>query len=871
MEVLAPAEELITPQQLSISRGESSDPSLHYISTDSSDLPDRVCLQPASLVPKNNHQKKMMMMSSPPQSLRRPCSEALSRTNSQASLISDAYAQDLPHNFVDGTHENDWIFPRPHTNKLRRIEWGSIDHQILDGMTGGLCLDSTNIRNLNRNKPDDSPFSFDSPIHKSLIHVETSAAVSPGSTSVGSEKQSLQSGSSSIQSFTNDDELYPTYVCSSSKSHVIHGREELLSGRSELLCSDNSVSSEVLYSPEACDLNQLMDFMLDDLHKEVSAKESVPTAMTNPYCSSSSEKPVGLFSVEEIDPKIKDNPLLIEEQNELIGGAIPQGNQHEIFASQSGFSVESCLMQDHGMWEPSGLEEVIAHSNLSTRKYSEGAVAVAPSEDNWLYPHSPQNLHCADAIIVERGDPFPKRHCMKKHDSDHTLKDEITVGNPRSGSENHEMQGMLKFRSGSAPIQEGFGNLRFGDNIKEFGEMMVLQSHLATTIPPQVGIRCEADYSGIRLVHLLIAAAEAVASRDMDLASVILVRLKELVFVSGSTMQRVAACFKDGLQGRIEGGRLIERASNNECYSEILAAFQILHEIFPYIKFGHFTANQAILEAIEGEKRVHIVDYEIMEGMQWPSFMQALVTRKGGAPHLRITALCRPHGKRGLATVQETGKRLSEFAASLHLPFTFNQLRIDNEEEFRPSAVKLIKGEALIVNCMLHLPHMPYRTATSVSSFLRGMHKLYPLFLTLVEDELGCCNTLAISSYFFEALHHYSAIFDSLEACLASELSSAGRLLVERVFLAPRITSAVSFCGGAASMGGGGGDSAKCNWFSLVNSAGFKPSPLSFHNLSQARLLLGLFKDGFKLEETGHRLRLGWRSTPLIAASAWHH
>eukprot|EP00249_Psilotum_nudum_P004097 c17633_g1_i2 orf=207-803(-) len=189
--------------------------------------------------------------------------------------------------------------------------------------------------------------------------------------------------------------------------------------------------------------------------------------------------------------------------------------------------------------------------------------------------------------------------------------------------------------------------------------------------------------------------------------------------------------------------------------------------------------------------------------------MQALVARPGGPPHLRITALCRLHGKRGVATVQETGKRLTEFAASLNLPFTFNQVRIDNEEEFRSSSVKLIRGEALVVNCMIHLPHMPHRTASSVSSFLQGVRKLCPLLVTLAEDELGC-STSAFALHFFEALHHYSAIFDSLEG----SLSPSARTVVERLFLSPQTTSTITFCGSVNSEPGA--EFTKRNWFSLL-------------------------------------------------------
>ncbi|MCO5585968.1 hypothetical protein L7F22_039904 [Adiantum nelumboides] len=380
--------------------------------------------------------------------------------------------------------------------------------------------------------------------------------------------------------------------------------------------------------------------------------------------------------------------------------------------------------------------------------------------------------------------------------------------------------------------------------------------------------RLNSDHMEIGLVHLLTAAL-AVARRDMHLASVILVRLKGMVSSSSNTMQRVVTYFVQALERLVNGVKGVEHAGKStNSQGDNLAAFQILHEIFPYIKFGHFTANQAILEAVQGATRVHVVDFEILEGIQWPAFMQALVSRKGGPPELHITALCRPRCEYGIATVHKTCKRLSEFASAMCLPFSYSLLAMEEDGEFNASQMRVVQGEALVVNCMVHLPHMPRHTMATVTSFLRTMQKFSPTIVTLVEEELGCSATAA-ASYFSEALYHFHAIFDSLEACLVGEVEA--RTLVERVLMAPRIDSAISMWSQAVSPCAAYGVevSEKCKWSTIMHSAGFKPLPLSFHNQSQARLLLGLHKDGFKLEERSHSLVLGWQMKSLYAASVW--
>ncbi|KAI3725648.1 hypothetical protein L1987_65439 [Smallanthus sonchifolius] len=378
------------------------------------------------------------------------------------------------------------------------------------------------------------------------------------------------------------------------------------------------------------------------------------------------------------------------------------------------------------------------------------------------------------------------------------------------------------------------------------------------------------DLKGLRLVHLLIAAAEAISAADnknYDLVSVILVRLKDLVSPNeGTNMERLTAYFTDALLKLVEsgGGLHYKQPSHlNHHRNDVLAAFQLLQDMSPYVKFGHFTANQAIIEASTHERRVHIIDYDIMEGIQWASLMQALVSRKDGSPtpHLRITALSRPgSGRKSISTVQETGRRLTSFAASIGQPFSFHQCKLDSDETFKPSSLKLVRGEAIIINCMLHLPHFTYRSPSSVASFLTGSKSLNPKLVALVEEE-GPKVEGGFVGRFMDSLHHYSAVYDSLEA--GFPMQGRARALVERVFLGPRIVGSLARVyheeGGCGSWG---------DW--MTSEPGFQPINISFANHCQAKLLLGLFNDGYRAEESAsNKLVLGWKSRRLLSASIW--
>ncbi|KAJ6965434.1 hypothetical protein NC652_003345 [Populus alba x Populus x berolinensis] len=153
--------------------------------------------------------------------------------------------------------------------------------------------------------------------------------------------------------------------------------------------------------------------------------------------------------------------------------------------------------------------------------------------------------------------------------------------------------------------------------------------------------------SGLQLLKLLLACAEAVSNEDYMLARRYLHHLNRVVSPLGDSMQRVASCFTEALSARLAATLTSKPStSSSKAFSpfppnsmEILKIYQILYQACPYVKFAHFSANQAIFEAFETEERVHVIDLDILQGYQWPAFMQALAARPGGAPFLRITGV----------------------------------------------------------------------------------------------------------------------------------------------------------------------------------------------------------------------------------------
>ncbi|OVA13118.1 Transcription factor GRAS [Macleaya cordata] len=315
------------------------------------------------------------------------------------------------------------------------------------------------------------------------------------------------------------------------------------------------------------------------------------------------------------------------------------------------------------------------------------------------------------------------------------------------------------------------------------------------------------------------------------------------------------------------------------------SSYLSLNQITPFIRFSHLTANQAILEAIEGQQSIHILDFDTMLGVQWPPLMQAIAERSdpSNPPMIRITG-----AGQDLDTLCRTGERLQKFAESLGLRFQFHPLLLllndpSNLALHLPSAVALLPDETLAVNCVLYLHRIlrdddvgssnkQYSSSTSSSSsrdedlrlFLRTIKAMNPKVVTVAEREANN-NHPNFLQRFVEALDHYTALFDSLEGTLPP--NSRERLSVEQVWFGREIVDIVSAEGEERRERHEKLES----WAEKLTSSGFRNVPLSPFALSQAKLLLRLHypSEGYQLQILNDTFFLGWQNQSLFTVSSW--
>ncbi|KAH7661713.1 Transcription factor GRAS domain-containing protein [Dioscorea alata] len=381
------------------------------------------------------------------------------------------------------------------------------------------------------------------------------------------------------------------------------------------------------------------------------------------------------------------------------------------------------------------------------------------------------------------------------------------------------------------------------------------------TVPEMERGRRGAESRGLRLLGLLLQCAEAIAMDRLTEARDILPEISELASPFGSSPERVAAYFAEALNARIVSSflgtysPLALKSLTMEQSRRISQAFQSYNSISPLVKFSHFTANQAIFEALEGEDRVHIIDLDVMQGLQWPGLFHILASRPSKIRSLRITGL-----GSSIELLEATGRRLTDFAASLGLPFEFQPLEGKIGHITDPAALAPRDRREVTVVHWMH--HCLYDVTGSDLGTIRLLKALRPKLITVVEQDLSHAGDFL--GRFVEALHYYSALFDALGD--GADGDNADRHAVERQLLGSEIRNIVAVGGPKRT-----GEVKVERWGDELRRAGFRWVSLSGSPAVQANLLLGMFPwKGYTLVEDGGCLKLGWKDLSLLTASAWH-
>ncbi|XP_062167955.1 scarecrow-like protein 9 [Alnus glutinosa] len=373
----------------------------------------------------------------------------------------------------------------------------------------------------------------------------------------------------------------------------------------------------------------------------------------------------------------------------------------------------------------------------------------------------------------------------------------------------------------------------------------------------------------VDLRTLLIQCAQAVAADDQRSANELLKQIRQHSSLFGDGNQRLAYCFADGLEARMAGtGSQIYKGlvSKRRSAADILRAYHLYLAACPFRKMSNFASNRMIMSAAAKATRIHVIDFGIRYGFQWPTFIQKLSLRPGGPPKLRITGIeCPQPGFRPAERVEETGRRLANYAESFHVPFEYYPIA-KKWETIQVEELKIEKDEFLVVNCLyrgknLHDESVSVRSSRDI--VLNLIRKINPdIFIHGIVN--GSFNAPFFVTRFREALFHYSALFDMLETLVPRE--DRERMVIEKEIFGREALNVIA-CEGWERMER---PETYKQWQFRNLRAGFAQLPMDRDIVKKAvdKVRSSYHKD-FVIDEDSRWLLQGWKGRIIYALSCW--
>ncbi|KAJ6402451.1 hypothetical protein OIU84_014529 [Salix udensis] len=247
--------------------------------------------------------------------------------------------------------------------------------------------------------------------------------------------------------------------------------------------------------------------------------------------------------------------------------------------------------------------------------------------------------------------------------------------------------------------------------------------------PTRPVVLMDSQETGVRLVHTLLACAKETQEENLELADALVKRIGLLAASQTGAMRKVATYFAEALARRIYKISPQDYRLDSSCLDTLEMHF---YETCPYLKFAHFTANQAILEAFADASRVHVIDFGLKQGMQWPALMQALALRPGGPPAFRLTGIGPPQPDNTDA-LQQVGWKLAQLARTIGVEFQFRGFVANSLADLDAEMLGLLppEVEAVAVNSVFELHRLLARPG-GIDKVLGSIKAMRPKIVTVV-------------------------------------------------------------------------------------------------------------------------------------------
>nr|GEX71829.1 hypothetical protein [Tanacetum cinerariifolium] len=249
------------------------------------------------------------------------------------------------------------------------------------------------------------------------------------------------------------------------------------------------------------------------------------------------------------------------------------------------------------------------------------------------------------------------------------------------------------------------------------------------------------------------------------------------------------------------------------------------------------------------EAKIHVIDLKIRTGTKYIVMLQDLASRE----HLecfKLTAV----GTRAESRIQDTGRRVAEYAKSMNIPFTFKIVMVSNMLNFNIDLLELDEHEKVAVCAPFFLS-----TLISKPNFLEDLMRL------IRKINPSNNTTPAFANRFTQALFFYGLLFDSMSDCLAND--DRHRKVSESVICGQSIHNIVAADGDERTIRHIGVDV----WRSFFVRFGMVEIELSSDRLFEEKLFDSNFDCGkfCTVRVNGGCLLIDWKDVPIFSVSAW--
>ncbi|KAL2332144.1 hypothetical protein Fmac_019725 [Flemingia macrophylla] len=375
----------------------------------------------------------------------------------------------------------------------------------------------------------------------------------------------------------------------------------------------------------------------------------------------------------------------------------------------------------------------------------------------------------------------------------------------------------------------------------------------------------------VDLRTLLVLCAQAVSASDNRTANELLKQIKQHSSPLGDASQRLAHYVANGLEARLVGAgagtQIFYMNQKKLTAADYLKAYQVFISACPFKKFAHFFANKMILKTAEKAETLHIIDFGIMYGFQWPILIKFLSMRVGGPAKLRITGIDYPQaGFRPAERIEETGRRLAKYCERFNVSFEYNAIASRNWEAIKIEDLKIQSNEVVAVNSLIRFKNLldeSIEVKSPRNAVLNLIRKVNPnIFVHSIVN--GSYNAPFFVTRFREALFHYSSIYDVFDTLISRE--NEWRLMLEREILGREIMNVVS-CEALERVERP--ESYK-QWQARHIRAGFRQLPLDKEIMAKFRgKLKEWYHKDFVFDEDCNWMLQGWKGRILYASSCW--